>query len=82
MPDEGQGEGGWESRGWPWDVINRARGRRGNGDVIAGQVGDEAQGVAIGRNIIQIGTVVLPTLPVLAGLLLAVFGSALALWLY
>ena len=40
------------------------------GDVIVGTVGEEARGVAVGKNIIQIGTVVIPTLPVLALVLL------------
>ncbi len=43
-----------------------------SGDVIVGTVGEHAQGVAVGKNIIQIGTLVIPTIPVLAvlGLLL------------
>ena len=30
------------------------------GDTIAGTVGDDARGVAIGKNIVQIGTLVIP----------------------
>ena len=35
------------------------------GDTIAGTVGDDARGVAIGKNIVQIGTLVIPPLTLL-----------------
>lgn len=49
-------EGGW--RRW----LSRAR-QPSSGDVIAGQVGEGSQGVAFGKNIIQIGTLVIPMVP-------------------
>ncbi|MCL5999663.1 MAG: hypothetical protein M1546_26915 [Chloroflexi bacterium] len=36
------------------------------GDVVAAEVGEGARGVAVGKNIVQIGTLVVPLLPLLA----------------
>jgi tetratricopeptide (TPR) repeat protein len=66
-----------DDKNWVRRLRQVLRGKR-RGDVIVGTVGEEAQGVAIGKNIIQIGTVVIPTLPVLASVLLL----ALALTIY
>jgi tetratricopeptide (TPR) repeat protein len=46
------------------------RGKR--GDVIAAYVGEDARDVVIGKNIIKIGTLVIPTVPVLAILFVVV----------
>ena len=57
------------------DPPNLAAPRAGAGDRIGANVGEGAQGVAVGKNIIQIGTLVVPTVPVL--LLLVVMGSGI-----
>ncbi|HEX7975894.1 MAG TPA: tetratricopeptide repeat protein [Anaerolineales bacterium] len=44
------------------------------GDTISAHVGEGGRGVAVGKNIVQIGTLVIPTLPVLALLGLVVAG--------
>ena len=43
--------------------------------MIAASVGDGNQGVAVGKNIVQIGTLVIPVIPVVAGLVLLVAGA-------
>ena len=40
--------------------------RRDRGDVIVGDVGQEARGVVVGKNVIQIGTLVVPARLVVA----------------
>lgn len=47
------------------------------GDVISGEVGDQARGVVIGKNIIQIGTIVVPV-----WLLLALLAGAAAILVF
>ncbi|MGE5222740.1 MAG: tetratricopeptide repeat protein [Omnitrophica WOR_2 bacterium] len=42
------------------------------GDTISAQVGSDARGVAVGKNIIQIGTLVIPTWPVILLILILV----------
>lgn len=52
--------------------------RRGRRDVIVANIGANARDVIVGKNIVKIGTLVIPTLPLLA--LLAVVVAALAWW--
>ncbi len=55
-------------------------GRRSRRDGIAAEIGQGASGVAVGKNIIQIGTFIIPTLPVAALLVVALAGLGLAGW--
>lgn len=49
-------------------LLKLGRARRERGDVISANIGSQARGVAVGKNIVQIGTLVVPT-----GALLLVF---------
>ncbi|HEX9118068.1 MAG TPA: hypothetical protein VGA61_18525 [Anaerolineae bacterium] len=55
-------------------------GGRPRGDIIAAEVGQGAQWIAVGKNIIQIGTFVVPTLPVVALLAVTLAGLGLVGW--
>lgn len=57
--EEGKGQHGWRR-------LLAGLKQRFAGDVIAAEIGEDAQGVAVGKNIIQIGSLVIPTLPLLA----------------
>ena len=61
--------------GWLRGILARLRRGRPPGDMIAASVGDGNQGVAVGKNIVQIGTLVIPVIPVVAGLALLVAGA-------
>lgn len=63
-------------RSWLQRILPSLVARRGRGDVIAGNVGEGAHGVAVGKNIVQIGTLVIPTLPLLAILFVLIAASA------
>jgi hypothetical protein len=58
-------------------LLARLRG----GDVIVANVGQGASDVVVGKNIIKIGTLVVPALPAIAALLGLVAAVALGLWL-
>jgi tetratricopeptide (TPR) repeat protein len=45
------------------------------GDVVAAEVGEGARGVAVGKNIVQIGTLVVPLVPVLIALLILLMAA-------
>jgi len=66
-----------DGKSWLRRVLPQFLRERGRGDVIAGSVGAGARGVAVGKNIIQIGTVVIPTVPVLILLLVVLAGTGL-----
>lgn len=51
-------------------------------DIITAQVGQGAQNVIIGKNIVKIGTFVVPTLPVILTLVGLLVGGAGGLWMY
>jgi tetratricopeptide (TPR) repeat protein len=51
-----------DKQNWLRELLGRTQGQE-RGDVIAGQVGQQAQGVAIGKNIVQIGALVIPVWP-------------------
>lgn len=51
------------------------------GDVIRGDVGEGARGVVIGKNVIQVGTLVVPLVPVLLILFAVLAVAAVAAWL-
>jgi hypothetical protein len=56
----------------------RARG----GDVIVANVGQGASDVVVGKNILKIGTLVIPALPAVSALIVALACGALGLWAY
>jgi tetratricopeptide (TPR) repeat protein len=58
------------------------RKQRSQGDVIAAQIGDQAQSVAVGKNIVQIGSITIPLVPLLLALIATLFIAAYASWLY
>lgn len=51
------------------------------GDVIVANVGEGAQNVVIGKDIIQIGTLEVPAVPVIISLVVLALVAALGLWL-
>ena len=51
------------------------------GDTIMAHVGAGASDVIVGKNIVKIGTLVVPTLPVIITLCALLGGGAAALWL-
>ena len=61
---------------WLRRWLLRWQGRQ-QGDIIRGDVGQGARGVVIGKNVVQIGTLVIPLVPVLLALfmLIAVAGG-------
>ena len=59
-------------KSWLRRTLAELLAKRKPGDVIAGAVGEGARGVVVGKNIIQIGTFVIPTLPVVLILLVLV----------
>jgi len=67
-----------EGRSWLRRRLAELLGRGARGDVIAAYVGPNARDVIVGKNIVKVGTLVVPTLPLLA--LLAVVVSALGFW--
>lgn len=59
-------------------LFARARG----GDVIVANVGQGASDVVVGKNILKIGTLVIPALPAVITLIVALLGGAAGLWTY
>jgi tetratricopeptide (TPR) repeat protein len=60
-PGRPQPAGNWLRR-----FLSSVKNRKEKGDVIAASVEQGARGVAVGKNIVQIGTLVIPTAPLLA----------------
>jgi tetratricopeptide (TPR) repeat protein len=71
-----------KSASWMRRLLHSLRGK-GRGDVIAGSVGEGAHGVVVGKNVIQIGTLVVPARLVIVLVILLVglvAGSAFLAW--
>jgi len=66
---------------WLKNALSSLLGKKERGDVIVGTVGAGARNIAIGKNIIQVGSLKVPTLPVVASLLVMALAATLALWL-
>jgi tetratricopeptide (TPR) repeat protein len=60
----------------PLAWLRRLLGSAGSGDRIGANIGEGAQGNAVGKNIIQIGTLVIPTVPLVVLVLVAATGVA------
>lgn len=73
-PNDGQPRPSWMER--LVAVVKRGRSR----DVIAGTVGENARGVVIGKNVIQIGTLRVSVLPAVALLLVLVTAVGGVAW--
>ncbi len=73
IPEPPEAEQTPKSSWWP-------QRRRGKGDVIAARVGEGAEGVAVGKNIVQIGTVVVPLVPLIGILAALVAVVSLLAW--
>jgi tetratricopeptide (TPR) repeat protein len=67
-------------KSWLRRFLDRLGGLGKRGDVIQASVGPGARDVIIGKNIIKVGTLVVPTLPVLASIVLLALAAALGLW--
>jgi hypothetical protein len=66
-------------------LLQRLRGlfaRARSGDVIVANVGQGASDVVVGKNILKIGTLVIPALPAVIALIVALAGGAAGLWAY
>lgn len=55
---------------------------RGRGDTIVANVGDNARDVIVGKNILKIGTLEVPTLPVVITLLVVIGAATLGGWFF
>ena len=75
MSGDGTRSGGSDGKGWLRRTLADILGREKRGDVVAAYVEEGARDVVIGKNIVKIGTLKIPTVPLLA--LLAVVVSAL-----
>ncbi|MBC8077899.1 MAG: hypothetical protein H7Y32_17615 [Chloroflexales bacterium] len=64
-----------DGRGWLRRVLARFVAQPRRGDVIAANVAGSAQGVAVGKNIVQIGTLNVPVWPLFALLLVLAVGA-------
>jgi tetratricopeptide (TPR) repeat protein len=62
--------------------VREALARLSGGDVIVANVGQGASDVVVGKNIVKIGTLVVPALPAMIALVALVVAVALGLWLY
>jgi hypothetical protein len=66
-------------------LLQRLRGlfaRARSSDVIVANIGQGASDVVVGKNILKIGTLVIPALPVVVALIAALVGGAAGLWRY
>jgi hypothetical protein len=66
-------------------LLQRLRGlwaRVRSGDVIVANVGQGASDVVVGKNILKIGTLVIPALPVVIALIVTLVGGATGMWAY
>ena len=75
MADQAASPNSQEGQTWLKQALSRLRWRERHRDVIAAYVAEGARDVIVGKNIVKIGTLVIPTVPVLA--LLAVVVAAL-----
>lgn len=75
MPSEDEQTTSWLQR-----TLRRLAPRRNQGDVIAADVGAGAQHVAVGKNIVQIGSLAVPLVPLLLLCVIAAAGLASFLW--
>ena len=75
MADQVASPNDQQGQTWLKQVLSRLRWRERHHDVIAAYVAQGARDVIVGKNIVKIGTLVIPTVPVLA--LLAVVVGAL-----
>ena len=66
----------------PLQRLRRWLARPRGGDVIVANVGSGASDVVVGKNILKIGTLVIPALPAAIALAATLFGAAAGLWLY
>jgi hypothetical protein len=64
---------------WLQRILRRFQGQREPSDLIAANV-EQSQGVAIGKNIIQIGTLAIPALPLVVLIALVAAGLGLFVW--
>jgi tetratricopeptide (TPR) repeat protein len=62
--------------------LRQALARLRGGDVIVANVGQGASDVVVGKNIVKVGTLVLPALPAVLALIALVVAASLGLWLY
>jgi tetratricopeptide (TPR) repeat protein len=72
MTDEVTDSNEKDGKTWLRRTLSKLLKREKRGDVIAAYVGEGARDVVIGKNIIKIGTLVIPTVPVLAILFVVV----------
>jgi tetratricopeptide (TPR) repeat protein len=72
MTDETTGSNEKNGKTWPRRTLSDLLKRGKRGDIVAAYVGEGARDVVIGKNIIKIGTLVIPTVPVLAILFVVV----------
>jgi hypothetical protein len=66
-------------------LLQRLRGlfaRARSSDVIVANIGQGASDVVVGKNILKIGTLVIPALPAVLALIVALVGGAAGLWGY
>ena len=68
------------NRSWWQRLRQRLPGR--SADVIVATIGAGARDVVVGKNILRIGTLVVPALPVVIALVAALLSTMLGLWLY
>lgn len=74
-PEQAKPPTGWRARLRSWLPHRSA-------DVIIANVGAGAQDVVVGKNILRIGTLVIPALPAVIALILTLVSAAGGLWLY
>jgi tetratricopeptide (TPR) repeat protein len=67
-------------KNWLRRFLDRLGGVAKRGDVIQASVGAGARDVIIGKNIIKVGTLVVPTLPVVASIVLLALAAGFGLW--
>ena len=81
-PEQPRDANAKDGKSWLSRVLRPFLGRKERGDVIAANVEEGARGIAIGKNIVQIGAVVIPTftIPILALLLLIAPGLTFLGW--
>lgn len=68
------------NRSWWQRLRQRLPGR--SADVIVATIGAGARDVVVGKNILRIGALVVPALPVVIALVAALLSTTLGLWLY
>ena len=66
-------------------LLQRLRGlwvRARSGDVIVANIGQGASDVVVGKNILKIGMLVIPALPVVIALIVTLVGGVAGMWAY